>query len=244
VRRKVVVLRTSKKGTAIKAGVAVAAAGVAISACGSVQMGAAAVYGNSRISTATLSAQVSNLRAGYQQYKGKIQLQYPVAEMPQQALGWMVRFRVRDELAARQHVRVSQGDVQRALAQITTQVKQGGSKATLPMLAVANGLPPDLISDLGRYQAIENAVINRLDGGKLPAQQAALQTLQTQFNTVQCRASKSLNIKINPQYGALDYSQLSVVAKKSSLSGTGPTAAPSPSASASPTAAPQLTPHC
>ena len=132
---------------------------------------------------------------------------------------------------------------QRALAQINAQVKQGGSSATLPELAVANGLPPDLIPDLARYQAIQNAVIARLDGGKLPTQQAALQTsLQAQFNTVQCRASKSLNIKINPQFGMLDYSQLSVVAAPSSLSATPPSATPSASASAS--AKPQLTPPC
>ena len=136
------------------------------------------------------------------------------------------------------------GDAQRALAEINAQIKQGGSTATLPELAVANGLPPDLIPDLGRYQAIENAVIAQLDGGKLPTQQAALQTLQTQFNTAQCRASKSLNIKINPQFGMLDYSQISVISTPSTLSATPPAASPSPSPSASPSAKPQLTPAC
>ena len=134
------------------------------------------------------------------------------------------------------------GDAQRALAQINAQIKQGGGTATLPQLAVANGLPPDLIPDLGRYQAIQNAVIAKLDGGKLPTQSAALQTLQTQFNTAQCLASKSLDIKINPQFGMLDYSQISVVSAPPSLSATPASAAPSPSAS--PSAKPQLTPPC
>jgi hypothetical protein len=235
------VLRTSMKlGVAGKLAVAAAAAGIAVAACGPVQMGAAAVLGNQRISAATLSDQVANLNAGYQKYKGKVQLQYPVSQMPQQALSWLVRFHVRDAMAARQQVTVTNAAVQRALAQINAQIKQGGSTATLPELAVANGLPPDLINDLARYQAIETAVIARLDGGTLPTKQADLQSLQRKFNTVQCRASKSLDIKINPQFGELDYGRLSVVSAPPSLSA----AAPSPGPSASATAKPQLTPPC
>ncbi len=227
--------------TSMKLGAAVAAAGLAAAACGPVQAGAAAVLGSQRISNATLAAQVSDLNSAYTRYRGKVQLQYPVAQMPQQALSWLVRFQVRDALAAQQKITVTPGDAQRALDQINAQIKQGGGTATLPQLAVANGLPPDLIGDLGRYQAIQNAVIAQLDGGKLPTQQSALQTLQTQFNTAQCLASKSLDIKINPQFGMLDYSQLSVVSAPPSLSAT-PASAPSPSAS--PSAKPQLTPPC
>jgi hypothetical protein len=237
------VLRTSMKlGVAMKLGLAALAAGLAVAACGPVQLGAAAIVGSQRISASALSDQVASLNAGYQKYKGKVQLQYPVSQMPQEALGWLIRFQVRDQMAARQHVTVTPGAVQRALAQINAQIKQGGGSATLPELAVANGLPPDLINDLARYQAIQDAVITRLDGGKPPTQQAAVQTLQTQFNTVQCRASKSLDIKINPQYGTLDYSQLTVVPAPASLSAAAPAATPSASASGSPK--PQLTPAC
>lgn len=230
--------------TSMKLGAAMAAAGIAVAACGPVQLGAAAVLGSQRISSATLTAQVSDLNTAYHATKGKIQLQYPVSQMPQQALSWLVRFQVRDQLAAQENITVTPGASQRALAQINAQIKQGGSTATLPELAVANGLPPDLIPDLGRYQAIENAVIAKLDGGKLPTQQTALQTLQTQFNTVQCQASKSLNIKINPQFGMLDYSQISVISAPPSLSATPPAASPAPSPSASASAKPQLTPAC
>ncbi len=228
--------------TSMKLGAAMAAAGIAVAACGPVQLGAAATLGSQRISSATLADQVSDLSTAYSRYKGKIQLQYPVSQMPQQALSWLVRFQVRDELAVQQHITVTPGDAQRALAQINAQIRQGGSTATLPELAVANGLPPDLIPDLGRYQAIQNAVIAKLDSGQLPTQSAAQQTLQTQFNTVQCRASKSLDIKINPQFGLLDYSQITVVSAPPSLSATPASAAPSPSASPSPK--PQLTPSC
>jgi len=241
------VLRTSMKlgsavrlGPVVKLGTVALAAGIAVSACGTVQMGAAAVLGSQRISTATLAAQVSNLNDGYTAYKGKIQLQYPVSQMPQQALGWLVRFQVRDTLAAQQNVAVTPRAVELALAQINAQIRQGGSSATLPELAVANGLPPDLIPDLARYQAIENALITRLDGGTLPSSQTAQQALQAQFNLAQCRASKSLNIKINPQFGMLDYSQLSIVPAPPTLSAAAPGAVPSASAAAKP----QLTPPC
>ena len=91
-RRDVDVLRTS-----MKLGAAVAAAGLAVAACGPVQAWAPPrSSGSQRISTATLAAQVSDLNSAYNRYKGKIQLQYPVAEMPQQALSWLVRFKVRD----------------------------------------------------------------------------------------------------------------------------------------------------
>ncbi len=228
--------------TSVKLGAAVAAAGIAVAACGPVHMGAAAITGSQRISTAALAAQVSDLNSAYDKYQGKVQLQYPVAEMPQQALSWLVRFKVRDQLAVQENVTVTTGAAQRALAQINAQIRQGGSTATLPQLAVANGLPPDLIPDLGRYQAIQDAVVAKLDGGTVPTQSAAQQALQQQFNTAQCRASKSLDIKINPQFGLLDYSQITVVTAPSSLSATPAAAAPSPSAS--PSAKPQLTPAC
>lgn len=224
--------------TPIKLAAAVLAAGVAVAACGPVKMGAAAIFGSQRISTTNLSAEVFDLNAGYQAYKHQIQLQYPVSQMPQQVLAWLVRFGVRDQLAQRAGITVTPTDVQHALAAITAQIRQGGSTATLPEIAVANGLPPDMITDLGRYQAIETNLLNRLDGGKLPTAPAAQQALETKFNASQCRAAKSLDIQINPQFGTLDYTTFSVVSAPTTLSKP-QTSAPTPAASK-----PVLTPPC
>ena len=60
-------------------------------------------------------------------------------------------------------------EVQQALAAIAASIKQSGSNATLTEVAVANGLPPDMLGELGRYQAIETKLLDRLDGGKLPS---------------------------------------------------------------------------
>ncbi len=175
----------------IKLAAAVLAAGLAVAACGTVKMGAAATLSNQRISTTNLSAEVSDLSAGYQAYQHQIQLQYPVSQMPQQVLAWLVRFQVRDRLAQREGITVTPSEAQQALAAITAQIRQGGSTATLPEIAVANGLPPDMITDLGRYQAIETKLLNRLDGGKLPTASAAQQALQIAFNVSQSRPART-----------------------------------------------------
>jgi hypothetical protein len=233
-RRDVVVLRTSMKLT-----VAVLAAGIAVAACGPVQMGAAAIVGSQRISTATLSAEAASLTAAYRRDQGKTQISYPASQIPQQALSWLLRFRIREAMAVRNHITVTPGGAERALASLAAQIRQSG-RATLAEAAVASGLPPDMIGELGRYQAIGSVLASRLDGGKAPTTAAAQQALNAQLIKSQCLASKALNITVNPQYGVLDYSQLTVVPAKPTLSAAQPAGALSPS----PSASPQLRPAC
>lgn len=227
--------------TPVKMVAAALAAGAVLTACGPVKVGAAAVMSNDRISASTLSAQVANLNKNYQKYKGKVQLQFEVSQMPQEVLSWLIRFRVRDELAARNGISVTPGQVQTALAQITQQSRSTttGVPVPLPALAVANGLPPDMLIDLARYQAIQSVLINRLDGGKVPGTPSGQQAISEKFGLSECHAAKALSIRINPQYGRLDYAQYSVIAAPSSLSAAGG-AAPSPS----PSSSVQLTPQC
>ena len=219
--------------TAVSVTAAAIAATCALAACGPTQMGSAAIIGDQRTSVTTLSDQVANLKQAYQANRSKIQLQFPLSQAPQEVLAWLVRFRVRDELAARNHVRVSSGQGERALASIAAQAGPTGIKN----LAVANGLPPDLLPALGRYEAIQNALVNRMDGGTLPKSTAAQQALGAELGRRQCRAAKALNIRINPQFGRLDYSQLSIIPATTSLSAP---VTPSPS----PTTAPSLKPPC
>jgi len=224
----------------IKLAAAALVAGVAVAACGPVKLGAAAIVGSQRITTTGLAQEVSDLSNGYQAYKNQIQLQYPVSQMPQQVLAWLVRFQVRDRLAQREGIKeVTPAQVQQALAAITAQIRQSGSSATLAQIAVANGLPPDQLPALGRYQAIQTTLLNRLDGGKLPTATAAQQALQARFNGSQCLAAKSLDIQINPQFGLLDYGTFAIVPAQTTLSRGQGSPAPSPSASA-----PLLTPPC
>jgi hypothetical protein len=197
---------------------AVVAAACALAACGPVRMGAAAIVGNQRISTATLAAQVSDLETAYRNSHGTILLRFPQSQAPEQVLGWLLRFRVTQALAARYHIQVTPAAGQRALSSLIAQARASGYSVGLADLAVANGLPPDLIGELGRYQAIDNAVIRRLDGGTLPRSPTGLAALSQKFRYQQCLAAKSLRIQVNPQFGSLDYRQLAVVPAASTLS--------------------------
>jgi hypothetical protein len=221
----------------LRTSIAVTAAGLAavsvLAACGPARMGAAAIVGNQRISATTLGNEVTNLQQYYQAHKSKIQLQFPPAQVPQEVLAWLIRFRVRDELALRNHVAVSSGLGERALHNIAVQAGPSGIKA----LAVANGLPPDMLPALGRYEALQNALVNRMDGGHLPSSTTAQQLLGAALARRQCVAAKSLNIKINPQFGRLDYGQLSIVPAANTLSKP---VTPSPK----PSTAPLLKPPC
>jgi hypothetical protein len=164
--------------------------------------------------------------------------------MPQQVLGWLVRFRVRDQLAVARGIKVTPAQAQSALAAIRAQAQSGqsapGATVNLAELAVANGLPPDLLTALARYQAIEVVLLDRLDGGKLPTSSVAQEALGVQFAKAECLAAKQLDITINPQFGRLDYSEYSIISAPTTLSATGPSVSPA----ASPSAAPQLTPAC
>jgi ABC-type glycerol-3-phosphate transport system substrate-binding protein len=209
---------------------------LALAACGGpVQMGSAAIVGNQGISASQLTNEVSNLQDAYQASHGAVQLQFPKSQTPQQVLSWLVRFRIREEMAKRNGVTVTPADSQRAQAAIAAQARQ--SNVSLADLAVANGLPPNLLPELGRYQAIQAALVNKLDGGNLPSSQSGLSALSQQFSAVQCRAAKSLAIKVNPQFGQMDYRQLAIIPAETKLSAPA-TAAPTPSPK------PQLTPPC
>jgi SurA N-terminal domain len=204
----------------MKLAAAAGVCGLAVAACGTVHMGAAAIVGDQRVSSSSLNAQVANLSAGYQKYRSQVQLQYSTSQMPQQVLGWIVRFKVRDRLAQREGITVTSTETQQALSSIEASIKSQGESAPLPAVAVANGLPPDMLTELGQYQAIETKLLDRLDGGKLPSASSAQTALEDEFNKSQCLAAKSLDIQINPQFGELNYSDYSVVAAPSTLSAT------------------------
>jgi hypothetical protein len=205
------VLRTPIAVTA-----AALAAVTALTACGPVQMGAAAVLGNQTISSATLTREVANLESAYQASKGRITLQFPQSQMTQEVLAWLVRFQIRERLAAREHIDITPAQSQSALAVTAAQIRANGQ--TLRNVAIANGLPPDLLPELGRFQAIQTALMARLAGGKVPAAGPALSNLQLKFSQAECLAAKSMAIRVNPQYGEFNYTQESVVPAATTLS--------------------------
>ncbi len=230
------------KKSRLAAGVAVAGACALLAACSTVKMGAAAIVGDQRITTASLDTQVSNLQSAAKQYGSAVQI--PASAMPRTVLGWMIRFDIRDRMASDAGISVSDAQIQTALVQLDQsqrqQATQGGlTYGGLAQVLAMNGLPPQMARDLGKYEAQEIAFVQRSNGGTLPTAQADVTKALAQVNTADCRASKSLAIQVSPQFGQLGYDANSsfydVVAGGDTLS--------RPAGAASPAASPSL-PAC
>jgi hypothetical protein len=208
---------------------AVAAAGLAVSACGTVKLGAAAITGNNRISSTALTNEVANLNTAYNADKAKgVKPQRPVGQETQQVLTWLILFRVYDQIAARNNINITPAQAQRQLTQLTSQA--AASKVSLTEFVSAGGaLPPDLVPQLGQYFAILSELEGRIDGGKAPTTTAGQAKVQSAVAHDQCLASKDLGVSVNPQFGVWDYRSYSVVPAPPTLA-----AAPSPSAAATP----------
>jgi hypothetical protein len=227
-----------KKGTRLAALGAVGVGACAVlAACAPVKVGSAAIVGNQRITTSTLDAQVSNLQAAAKPYGNEIQL--TSAQMPSAVLSWLIRFQVMDQATASAGISVTQKQVQQGIADINSQAASAASQEGLSsgQAALVNaGISPQMLPDIGRYQAQEIAYAEQVNGGKLPTTQAESNTVSGALTKAQCTAAKSLNIQVSPQFGRLDYTQLAVVAAPDTLSR--PAGAPSPASTTG------LTPAC
>jgi hypothetical protein len=222
----------------IKVSAVVLGAGLLLAGCSPVKFGAAAITGNQRITIATLDTQVTNLSQAVKQYPGTIQLSS--AQETQETLSWLVRFQINEELARQAGITVTPAQAQAALAQIYAAAKasaqaQGLSNVTLELILAANGIPPDLAPEVGRYQAINNQFIRQVNGGQIPTTTPAQTATTVKLQHAQCVAAKALTIKINPQFGRLDYTQYQVVSAPNPVAappGPAPTASPSGTAPA------------
>jgi hypothetical protein len=213
--------------------------GLLAAGCSPVKAGSAAITGDQRITIATLDTEVTNLTKAAKRYPGTVQLSQEQAT--QQTLTWLVRFNINDELARQAGITVTAAQAQLALAQIYSAAKanaqaQGISNVSLELILVANGIPPNLADEVGRYQAIDNQFVRQANGGTLPTSSAEQTATTDKLNQARCVAAKDLNIKINPQFGRLNYTQYAVVPAPSPVS--------APAGPAKATSQAGLTPAC
>jgi hypothetical protein len=210
------VLRRLVKLSAVALG-----AGLVVTACGPVKVGSAAIVGNERITIATLDTEVTNLSQTAKLYPAIVQLT-PV-QLTQQTLTWLIRFKIDDELARRAGITVSTAQAQKALNAIYAQTKanakaQGITNVPLSLFLAANGIPPDLHNEVGRYQAIDDQFTLQANGGTAPTSASAQSATSAKLTKARCLAAKALKIKVNPQFGQLNYNQVAVVAAPGSVS--------------------------
>jgi hypothetical protein len=201
------------------------AGALAVCGCASTQLGAAAVTSSSRITVSTLTAKVANLNSAYAaDKKKKISPQRPVGQETQQVLTWLILFQVYDQMAKQHGINVTQNDIQAAQRQYTAQAKQS-NVSVQEYWSAGGALPPSLLPELDRAGAIQTKLATQLNGGTPPTTSAAQTAVEKQLSKQQCLAAKSLDIKVNPQYGVYDFSGFSVTTVPSELA-----ADPTPSA--------------
>jgi hypothetical protein len=207
---------------------AVAAACIAVSACGSVQLGAAAIAGGTRITSATLTNEVANLNAAYKQDKArKVSPQLPVGQETQQVLTWLITFQIYDRVAEQHGIHVTALQVHQQESRGLSAPARANKLTVQEYVSAGGALPPNLAPQLARLYAIESALVYRITGGKAPSTATGKSNETVAINHAVCLASKSLDIRVNPQFGAYDYASHSVVTVPPTLA-----ANPSPSKAA------------
>jgi len=226
------VLRRLVRASAVVLGV-----GLLVTACSPVKMGAAAITGNQRITIATLTTEVTNLSQAVKMYPDTIQMSS--AQETQETLTWLVRFQINDELARQAGITVTPAQAEAALAEIYAAAKssaeaQGVSNVTLDLILAANGIPPNLAAEVGRYQAIQDQFVRQVNGGTIPTSTSAQSATTAKLQHAQCVAAKALAIQINPQFGQLNYTQYQVVSAPNPVAASPGPAKPSPSTGLTP----------
>lgn len=178
------------KSTRVRVILAVAAAGVALTACSPSQAGAAAIVSGERISSAELDRNV-------REYEGALakagvtpsQLQFP-GSVPQVVLYQLVTTKKYEKAAANKGVTATEGEIDQLVA------RQGGMQKLeqqLLQLAVA----PSQMREFLRAQVLFNKLIVGYGGG---SDEAA-------FNRGKQQADKdaaAVKVDWNPRYGELN----------------------------------------
>jgi hypothetical protein len=226
------VLRRLVKASAIVIGVGLVT-GCAVTP---LQMGSAAIVGSQRISITTLGIESANLNQAAKRYPGIVTL--TPTEVTQTTLTWLIRYQINEEVARQAGITVTPAQAQAALQAAYASAKssaesQGLTNVTLDLILAASGIPPDTSMQLGRYEAIATAYLKIANGGTTPTSSSAQTAAGNKLNQAECQAAKSLNIRVNPQFGQLDYSQYQVVTAPNPVARpAGPTASASPIATA------------
>lgn len=188
-------------------GLAALGASVMLAACSPVQMGAAAIVGNQSIGQGTLAADVTSLADAAAKYKpGTIPL--PSSQFSQAVLGWLITFQVEDRTMDKAGVTLTDKEIQSGIAEVKQYAAYEAEQGQLPDATayfVTSGIAPSMIHDLGRYAAQENAFMNKANGGRPVTNQAVSESLLVKLDKASCRVTKEVDIRVNPQYGKLEY---------------------------------------
>jgi hypothetical protein len=229
------VLRRLIKASAIVIGTGLLATGCAVTP---VKMGAAAIVGNQRISIAALDTEVTSFSQAVSQAAGQFPgvVKVNPSQQTQATLTWLIEYHIFEKLASQQGITVSPAQGDEALQTFYKSVasefaSEGVSNATHTLILVYYGIPPNMTTELGQFEAIAGQYLKTANGGTVPTSTSS--PAYTKLGAAECQAAKALNIQVNPQFGQLDYSNYQVVTAAPAVTRSeGPVTTASPVATA------------
>jgi hypothetical protein len=197
----------------LKAAVSVLAAGTALTACGPVKPGAAAVIGHDRISVAKLDSAVSRWKKelpAHPDAEQIVQNSQPDQHVPfdpssprRSALYQLIEIRAWDQVAREKHLSVAQGQVDAFIA-------SKGGRGGLDAYVLAEGLPTSYDDQFARSLLIQQLLLAQygINPGQpvTPQQQAQVKQLLADY----AGAKKHLGITVNPRFGTFDDKTMSL----------------------------------
>ncbi|MFJ4503179.1 SurA N-terminal domain-containing protein [Streptomyces sp. NPDC088864] len=187
--------------TALTVSAALLAAAPLLTACGSqAHPGAAAVVGGERITVSTVQAQVADVREAQNSSDQAAQLTDQTGRLARAKLHGLILDRVLDRAAADAGVTVSPAEIQRMRTSVTA--NYNGEKGLRAAVLQERWLAPDQIDGFLR----EQIQITKL-GHALGADPATPEGSKA-IGEALTKASKALNVDVNPRYGAWDDQQI------------------------------------
>jgi hypothetical protein len=174
----------------------VAAAAALLSACGNQQAGAAATLGDTRISEQTLSSEVQAVLAA----KGQPTTSVDQA-LPPEILSRLITIELVDELAARQGIVVTQGQIDEQLANLEGEL---GDRAAVERLFIEQGVAPSQIESIVtlNIQAQEIGIALAPNGSAEEQGQAVVEAVVA--------LGEELDTTVSPRFGTWDAASISV----------------------------------
>jgi hypothetical protein len=187
-----------------RAGLGLAAAALLISACGQPQAGSAVVWDTGRITDEAVAQQAQSLAEELGQPASPELTQFTVTRMAQNA--------VIEEAAQREGVQVSDGEVDRTIANL---IEESGGQEQFAADAAAGGVPESEIRSQVRAGLLFQALGEKLDPNFDPVMGSAI------ANQYVVQTSNDMALTTNPRFGVWDPNRLTLVPDPNALSRPG-----------------------
>lgn len=189
-----------RRRTALTVSAALLVAAPLLAACGSeAHPGAAAVVGGQRIEVSTVQAKVKDVRAAQQRSPQAEQLIKDSGQLSRAKLYDLIVDRVVQKAADDAGIKVSRKDVQDGRAALVQQA--GGEEQLAAMYLQQRGVAPDQVNDVVRRDILVSRLATALGATNSPEGQQKL-------NDAFTAAAESLDIDVNPRFGAWDDQKL------------------------------------